>query len=144
QEGALLNLQGDNLATGNVILNPVVTVTFQGTLANLPFPAMTASTAGLTGGSPTIFIRTASPGGSNANAVQTISFEGNITDSAGSFFTITFNNGAASATTGNIAWSSDASILLTNIQNALNALPLVGGRGNVVAAFVDRVGIGAE
>jgi large repetitive protein len=138
--GSLLNLQGDNLLLGDEILNGVITVAFQKALGNQPVLDMTAGIGKLTGaapninGSPSVGIRTLTPGGASQNAVQTLTFEGNI---VGGTFTLTVNG----ATTGPIAWSASAASLSVNIQVALNTLL---GAGNSLVSSANQVGIGAE
>src|SRR5581483_4387624 len=142
QKGALLNLQGDNLATGDIILSPVLHVTFQGALANQPLPAMTAAiTTNPPGGSGRIWVRTATPGGANTNAVQTLSFEGHIPD--GTFFTLTVSNGVKAQTTAPIAFDVNVANLILNIQAALNGIAVVGPANSKVSQ-ADQVAIGAE
>lgn len=73
---ALSNIgTGDVVCTGGALPGTAVTVTFAGTLANTDVAAMTASGAGLTGGSsPAVVIATSTAGGaeSASNGLQTL------------------------------------------------------------------------
>ena len=63
---------------------------------------------------------------SSTNAVETLTFTGSPT---GGNFSLSYGG----ATTAAIAYSTSAATLQTNVQNALNALPTIGGGSAVVS-----------
>lgn len=115
--------------TGTLILAQGVTfdVTFQGPKGNSAQPTMQANGAGLTGTRPTVSVNTILPGSATNDAIQTISFGGNVT---GGTFTLTFDG----ETTAPITWQQDANALLADIQSALENLPTKLDPGDIALA----------
>jgi len=102
-----------------------------GFAATGPEPTMTANGTNLTGTGASVSVATTVTGiTATRAAVQTITFQGNIT---GGSFTLTFNGAA----TGAIAWNPNPTILATNIQSALNLLvaPAVAA-GQTAGTFI--------
>ena len=127
-EGALTILGADDVWRGDITLNSTISVTFQGgELQGVAVPVMTANTAALTAGPgsiPAVTVATATPGGTGVNAVQTLSFGGNIT--GGSFILNLYENGPndtlVAVPTAPIQWTANPAVLVSRIQAALNVL----------------------
>jgi autotransporter-associated beta strand protein len=105
---------------------PAVALTFQ---SPGPQALVQANASGLTGSSISIAVATTTPGAlPNINAVQTLTFNGNIT---GGTFTLT----VGSATSAPIAWSSVTSTLANNIQSALSGISAAPAPITLIASF---------
>ncbi|MBM4070658.1 MAG: hypothetical protein FJ271_17140 [Planctomycetes bacterium] len=124
--------------TGTLLYSQGVTfnVTFEGPKGNMVQPTMTANNVSLTGTRPTVSASTVIPGSATAplrNAVQTISFGGNIT---GGTFTLEYNG----QTTNPITWQQDSDALRDAILAELEALTNIDLGDIVVATNMYRGG----
>lgn len=130
-DAPLTILSKDVLWAGPVTLNSSITVNFEAALANTPvntFTTIDVDALGvptLTGTTPTVDVFTTTPGGNGLNAAQTFVFGGTVT---GGFFRLIYDDGVNPAvTTGNIYWDANPNTLITNVRNALSAIPALTG-----------------
>ncbi len=106
---------GNFKVTGGPLPNASVTVTIQGDYAGQNVPQMTASGAGLTGGSsPAVTVSTIRQGGPGVNEQQRITISG---APDGGNFTLSFQG----QTTGAIAYSADAAAVQAALDEVLPA-----------------------
>lgn len=139
-------LSQDNVWRGPISLRPSVAIAFEGALADTDFATLGSNIAGLTGTNPTLDLLTTTTGGNGVNAVQTLTFGGNITGgnfklSTSEVQQVTLNSAIAGTTRFRLTFDGQTTqeIPYTGtfadniaIQNALNALSSIGGAGGFV------------